>query len=61
MANDPYDMELEARYREVVALQQEAILAAEDEKNAIRDLVEEGINLELLNDCIIDGLGLNCL
>ena len=47
MANDPYDMELEARYREVVALQQEAILAAEDEKNAIRDLVEEGINLEL--------------
>ena len=47
MANDPYDMELEARYREVVALQQEAILAAEAEKDAIRDLVEEGINLEL--------------
>ena len=47
LAKDPYDTELESRYREMVALQQEYILAAEDEKNAIRDLVEEGINYEL--------------
>lgn len=47
LAKDPYDTELEARYREVIGLQQEHILAAEGEKDAIRDLVEEGINLEL--------------
>lgn len=44
---DPYDTELEKRYREMIALQQERILAAEGEKEAIRDLVEEGIELEL--------------
>ena len=33
--------------REYVELQREAILNAEDEKQAIKDLVEEGINLEL--------------
>ena len=47
LAKDPYDTELEERYREMVALQQEHILAAEGEKEAIRDMVEEGINLEL--------------
>lgn len=47
MANDPYDQELAARYREVIRLQQEEILQAEESKNAIRDMVEEGINLEL--------------
>lgn len=47
LAEDPYDTELEERYREMIALQQEYILAAEDEKNAIRDMVEEGIQLEL--------------
>ena len=47
LAKDPYDTELEERYREMISLQQEHILAAEDEKEAIRDMVEEGINLEL--------------
>ena len=47
LAKDPYDTELESRYREMIALQQEHILAAEGEKEAIRDMVEEGINLEL--------------
>ena len=44
---DKYDTELEERYREMIALQQEHILAAEGEKEAIRDIVEEGIQLEL--------------
>ena len=47
IANDPYDQELINRRRELVELQRESILAAEGEKNSIRDLVEEGINLEL--------------
>lgn len=44
---DPLDTDLEERYREMLELQREHILAAEDEKNAIRDMVEEGIELEL--------------
>lgn len=44
---DPYDQELINRRNELIELQREMILAAEDEKNAIRDMVEEGINLEL--------------
>ena len=44
---DTYDEDLEERYRELIALQQEYILAAEDQKEAIRNLVEEGIQLEL--------------
>ena len=47
MASEPYNQDLEERYRELISLQQEYILNAEDEKNAIRDLVEDGINLEL--------------
>lgn len=47
LASDPYDTELEAHYREMISLQQEYILAAEDEKNAIRDMVENGIEYEL--------------
>ena len=47
LAEDPYDMELEERYREMVSLQQEYILAAEDERDAIKSLVEEGIELEI--------------
>lgn len=35
------------RRRELVEAQREAILAAEQEKEAVKDLVEEGINLEL--------------
>ena len=42
-----YDKALEERRRELIELQRESILAAEDEKNAIRDLVSEGIELEL--------------
>ena len=44
---DPYDDNVIAKRREYLEAQREAILNAEDEKEAIRDLVEEGINLEL--------------
>lgn len=47
LANDPYDQELVNRRQELLELQQDMITAAEDEKEAIRDMVEEGINLEL--------------
>ena len=47
LAQDPYDTELEERYREMISLQQEYILSAQQEKEAIRDLVSEGIELEL--------------
>ena len=47
IAKDPYDQELINRRNELLELQRESILAAEDEKNAIRDMVEEGIELEL--------------
>ena len=42
-----FDQELINRRNELLELQRESILAAEDEKNAIKDLVEEGISLEL--------------
>lgn len=45
---DKHDVEnLLAKRREYIETQREFILNAEGEKNAIRDLVEEGINLEL--------------
>lgn len=47
LANDPYNTELIARKEELLELQRESILAAEDEKQAIVDMVEEGINIEL--------------
>ena len=47
IAKNPYDQELINRRNELLELQRESILAAEDEKEAMRDLVEEGINLEL--------------
>ena len=47
LAKDPYDKELLNRRRELIELQREAILNAEQEKNAIKDLVQEGIDLEL--------------
>lgn len=47
IADDPYDQELINKRREYIELQRECILNAEDEKQAIVDLVEEGINLEL--------------
>lgn len=47
MAKDPYDTELIKRRDELLDQQREMILAAEDEKNSIKDLVEEGINAQL--------------
>lgn len=44
---DPYNQNLLERRKELLELQQESILAANDEKDAIRDLVEDGINAEL--------------
>ena len=47
LAKDPYNTELIERREELLGLQQDSILAAEDEKQAFVSLVEEGINLEL--------------
>lgn len=45
--SDPYDQELINRRNELIELQYESILSAEQEKDAIVDLVEEGIKYEL--------------
>lgn len=47
IAKDPYNQNLLERRKELLELQQESIIAAEDEREAIRDLVEDGINAEL--------------
>ena len=47
MAKNPYDTNLIERRNELLDQQYDMILAAEDEKDAIVDLVEEGINLHL--------------
>lgn len=47
LAEDPYNQTLIERRKELLELQQESILAAEDEKQAIVDMVKEGIELEL--------------
>lgn len=47
IAKDPYDQELIKRRQELLELQQESIMNAEEEKNAIRDLVSDGIDKEL--------------
>lgn len=47
IATDPNDTELIERRNELLELQQEMILAAEDEKQAIVDMVKEGIETEL--------------
>ena len=54
MAKYPYDKELIARREELLGLQQESIKAAEAEKEAVRDLVEQAINkhLEKLSELI---------
>ena len=54
MENDPADLDLADRYYELVEAQQEAILSAEQMKDSMVDLVEEGIQLELdsLDDLI---------
>lgn len=47
MAADPYNTDLIARRDELLQKQRECILAAEDEKQAIADLVKEGLEAEL--------------
>ena len=47
LANDPTNEELAKRRQELLELQQDMIIAAEDEKDAIVDMVKEGIKLEL--------------
>lgn len=44
---DPLDQNNINKYNDYIDLQRESILNAEDQKQAIKDLVEEGINLEL--------------
>lgn len=46
IADTPYDTNLIARRDEILEQQQEMILAAEDEKEAIAELVKEGIELQ---------------
>lgn len=47
LESDSYDQDLIDRRNELLELQRESILAAEDEKNAIKDLVSEGMDAEL--------------
>lgn len=47
LANDPNNQKLIDRKNELLDLQQQSILSAEDEKQAIIDMVEDGINYEL--------------
>ena len=47
LAEDPYNIDLIERREELLELQQDSILAAEDEKQAIIDMVREGIEFEL--------------
>jgi len=42
LADDPNNMTLIDRYNELLELQREAVLNAEDEKSAIKDLISEG-------------------
>ena len=47
IAKDPYNQDLINKRDEYLEAQRESILNAEDEKNAIRDLVRDGIEAEL--------------
>lgn len=47
IANDPYNTDLIKRREELIRLQQESIKNAESEKQAIVELVKQGIQLEL--------------
>lgn len=49
IAEDPYNKNIIARREELIKLQHESILAAEEEKDAIVDLVKGGIEIELRN------------
>ena len=48
-ATNAFNQDIIDRYYELIEAQQEAILSAEEMKESIRDLVEEGIQLELDN------------
>ena len=47
LAKDPYNLALIDRKRDLVKAQQESILAAKKEKEAMRDLVKEGIEAQI--------------
>ena len=47
LAKDPNNTELIERREQLLELQQQSILAAENEKQAVRDLVEQGIQIQL--------------
>ena len=47
LAKDPYNQDLINRRKELLKLQQDMILSANDEKQAIVNMVKEGIDLEL--------------
>ena len=47
LASDPYNQDLIDRKEELLGLQRESILAAEDEKQAMIDLIKEGIDAQL--------------
>lgn len=54
LANDPYDKELLDRKQELIKAQQEAINSSTSEKNALKDLVQEGYDtfLDKLDEVI---------
>ena len=47
LASDPYNKDLIERRNQLLQLQQQSIQAAEQEKDAVKSLVQEGIQLEL--------------
>ena len=47
LEQDPYDTELISRREELLNLQRQSITSAEQEKEAVKSLVQEGINIEL--------------
>lgn len=47
LAKDPYNQDIANQLQEYIEAQQEVILNAEDMKDSIKDMVEEGINKEL--------------
>lgn len=47
LAKDPYNQDIANQLQEYIEAQQEAILNAEDMKNSIKDMVENGIDKEL--------------
>lgn len=47
IANDPYNQDLINRRNELIKLQQDSIISANEEKQSIKELVSEGIDKEL--------------